>query len=51
MVEEIKKTYYKCEKCGLIYKNKETAEKCQAWCTDNPGTCDPAVSKEAVQLI
>ena len=25
-------TFYVCEACGLAYKDKELAEKCQAWC-------------------
>ena len=24
---------HKCPACGLMYKDKEYAEKCEAWCT------------------
>lgn len=26
---------YICEECGYRYKEKETAEKCEAWCREN----------------
>ena len=35
MVKEIKKdgtTFYACEACGFVYKEREWAEKCQAFC-------------------
>jgi uncharacterized Zn finger protein len=27
-----KEILYKCDACGLLYRAKEIAEKCQAWC-------------------
>ncbi len=35
MVKEVDKDgqkLYQCEECGLKYAQKETAEKCEAWC-------------------
>jgi hypothetical protein len=35
MVKEIiknNKTGYVCEECSFVYKNKEFAEKCEAYC-------------------
>ena len=37
MVVEINKNsalLYQCEECGFMYKEKEWAEKCQAWCKE-----------------
>jgi len=28
------KIYYKCPECGLVYSEKEWAEKCEAWCKE-----------------
>ena len=38
MVKTIKKEdneLYQCEECGFTYKDKEWAEKCEAWCKEN----------------
>lgn len=38
MVVEINKNsalLYQCEECGFMYKEKEWAEKCQAWCKEH----------------
>jgi len=35
MVKEVRRgstTYYVCEACGFGYREREWAEKCQAWC-------------------
>ncbi len=26
---------YKCPECGLVYSEKEWAEKCEAWCKEH----------------
>ncbi len=26
---------YQCEECGLIYEDKEWAEKCEVWCKEH----------------
>jgi lipopolysaccharide biosynthesis regulator YciM len=26
---------YQCEECGFLYKEKEWAEKCEAWCREH----------------
>jgi hypothetical protein len=44
MVEE----YYLCKICDLKYREKELAEKCQAWCEKHDGQCDPEITKYAV---
>ena len=50
MVKEITKedkTYYQCEECGLFYTDKETAEKCEAWCKEHK-SCNLDIIKSAV---
>ena len=42
------KTYYRCEECGLLYYDKETAEKCQAWCFEHT-SCNLEITKHAVK--
>ncbi len=44
------KTYYMCDICKLAYKKKEMALKCESWCKDNPGSCNPDVVKFAVDI-
>lgn len=49
MVKEIKgeARLYQCEECGLKYAEKETAEKCQAWCAEHK-SCNLDIIKSAV---
>ncbi|MDO8601182.1 MAG: hypothetical protein Q7R46_00710 [bacterium] len=50
MVREIKKedkTLYQCQECGFEYKEKEWAEKCEAWCK-NTKSCNLEIIKHAV---
>lgn len=51
MVKEIQEgehVLYKCEECGLSYREKGTAEKCQAWCGEN-NSCNLEIIKFAVE--
>jgi len=41
------KTAYMCEECGLIYKNKTIAEKCQNWC-DKYKSCNLNITRNAL---
>lgn len=52
MVKETVKngnTLYVCEECGMAYQEKEWAEKCQAWCSEN-NTCHIEITAHAVPL-
>lgn len=41
-----KKTAFQCSVCGLKYWEKETAQACEAFCKEHPGTCDPKISEK-----
>lgn len=52
MVKQIKnkrKNYYICESCGFIYKDKETAQKCQDWCKKH-NSCNLEITKNAINV-
>lgn len=38
---------YKCPECGLEYKEKEWAEKCQVWCRKNK-SCNLEITRHAI---
>lgn len=38
---------YQCEECGLKYREKETAQMCQAWCGEHK-SCNLEIIKNAV---
>lgn len=42
------KNLYQCEVCGFHYREKKTAEKCEAWCRAHH-TCNIEITKEAVE--
>ena len=48
MEEEINnnQNLYQCNECGLHYKNKDTADKCEAWCKEHK-TCNVEITKES----
>lgn len=53
MVRKIKKKdkeFYQCEECGLFYKEKNWAEKCEAWCRKNK-SCNLNIIKHAVKDV
>ena len=43
------KIVYKCEKCGWLYRDIETAEKCQDWCEKHKA-CSMEYQKHAIKL-
>lgn len=51
MVKEINKNqtvYFKCEECGLLYKDKVWAVKCQKYCKKYK-SCNLEITKHAVK--
>lgn len=42
------KELYQCEECGFHYKDKEWAEKCEAWCREHH-SCNLEIVKHAVE--
>jgi hypothetical protein len=50
MVKEIEKNekhFFQCEECQFLFKEKEWAEKCEAWCKEHH-TCNLEVMPHAV---
>ena len=43
MVKEI----YLCEACNFVYKDKETAEKCEKFCEENK-SCNLEITKDSI---
>lgn len=39
---------FQCESCGLKYRDKETAEKCEAFCTEH-NACSLEIIRQAVK--
>lgn len=51
MFKIFKKYYsepYKCQECGLEYKEKKWAEKCQDWCSKYK-SCNLEIIKHAIK--
>lgn len=51
MVSEKKienKAIFLCEICGLGYSNKKTAQECEDYCKDHPGSCKAEITDKAV---
>ncbi|MCC6013686.1 MAG: hypothetical protein LM593_04885 [Candidatus Verstraetearchaeota archaeon] len=52
MVKEVKRgeeLYYICEECGLIYKEKIYAEKCEEFCSEY-NACSIEITKHAIKF-
>jgi hypothetical protein len=52
MVKEIKKekeVFYQCQECGLYYREREWAEKCERWCKEKK-SCNLEIIKHSVKL-
>lgn len=53
MVKKIKKDsfeYFKCQECGLLYKDKTIRDKCRKWCAQHK-SCNLEITKHAVKII
>ena len=49
MKKDNKKTKrYKCPECGFSYKEKEWADKCEAWCREHK-TCNVEIIEHAIK--
>ena len=51
MVKEVKfegKKTYICEECGFHYLDRETAERCQNWCSIH-NQCSTEITKSSVE--
>lgn len=43
-------TLYECVLCGLHYREREWAERCEAWCKEHP-SCNLAIARFAEERI
>jgi len=41
--------YFRCEECGMYYKTRETAQKCENFCKKHHA-CNTEIMKHAVQF-
>jgi len=48
IIQKDDKTLYQYEECGLKYADKETSEKCQAWCSEHK-SCNLEIIKNAIK--
>jgi hypothetical protein len=51
-MDDLKKSIelYQCHECGLHYTEKETAEKCEAWCKEN-NSCNLEITIRSVERL
>ncbi len=49
-IEEKSKKYFVCEICGFGYNEKNTAQKCQNWCSKHK-SCNLQITKNAVGIL
>src|SRR3989344_5618361 len=47
-IEQAKDTAYQCGECSFWYKDKETSEKCQAWCKEHK-SCNLEIIKHSIK--
>lgn len=43
-----KKQVYQCDECGLHYKDKKTAELCEAWCKER-NSCNLEITRLSLE--
>lgn len=48
MVKKIQRLWF-CEECGLSYREKGWAEKCEAWCKKHK-SCNLEITKYALKV-
>ncbi len=41
-------TAYRCDDCGMHYKNQRTAEKCEEYCTEH-GMCNSEITAKSIE--
>ncbi len=46
-MKEVNADRYKCEECGLVYKDKSIAKKCEDWCREHK-SCNLEITKYAI---
>lgn len=46
--QEKSDSLYYCQLCGVAYKEREWAEKCEVWCREHKGSCNLEIIEHAV---
>ncbi len=46
-IQEKEEVLYQCEECEFKYRDKDTAQKCEAWCSEH-NSCNLDITKDAV---
>lgn len=46
--QKVEEECYECPECGLSYKDKEWADKCEAWCKENH-SCNLEIIDHAIK--
>jgi len=46
IINQNERILYQCEECKLLYKEREIAEKCEAWCKEHK-SCNLDIIKYA----
>lgn len=46
--QKVENELHKCPECGLHYKDKAQAEKCEAWCKEHH-SCNLGIIENAVE--
>lgn len=41
---------FECVECGLHYKDRETADKCEVWCRETK-SCNIKIAQQSVEYI
>lgn len=46
IIKQKDKQLHQCEECGFHYKDRELAEKCEAWCKEHQ-SCNIEITSQA----
>ncbi len=46
--EKVEEESHKCPECGLHYKEKTQAKKCETWCKEHHG-CNLEITNQAIE--
>ena len=47
-INKDERNYFACEECKLLYRNKNWAEKCEAWCKEHH-SCNLEITRHSIK--